>query len=230
MRRFVVIKLSCPSCHKELKAREDLAGKRVKCNHCGEVVVVPAARGGPPGPDPRPTAPAGPEAQEAAVVATYRASPAELWKAVVDWVSEGDAFTVVHRDRKRQRLTYRMNRDKLLVTVRLSGEAGGTEVALAFDDSQMSPADFEEAARLAPFLSGKYPPRQAGRIVLQSLAKVGLCGALDKQFRRASAGGCLGTLLLLLLGIAGAWYVAAGLPVLLFSLFLPAPPPEWCLP
>jgi hypothetical protein len=36
-----MIYLSCPSCHKELEAKDGLAGKRVKCNSCGITLVVP---------------------------------------------------------------------------------------------------------------------------------------------------------------------------------------------
>jgi HEAT repeat protein len=38
------INVECPGCARKLKAKEDLAGKRVKCPSCGQVIVVPAAR------------------------------------------------------------------------------------------------------------------------------------------------------------------------------------------
>lgn len=34
---------SCVSCSQSLKARTDLAGRRVKCTHCGQVVLVPGS-------------------------------------------------------------------------------------------------------------------------------------------------------------------------------------------
>jgi hypothetical protein len=113
-----------------------------------------------------------------------------------------------------------MNTAKLLVTVLLSGEAGRTDLALAFDEGQMSPADFEKAARLAPILLNKFPPRQAGRIALQSIAKVGLCSALDREFRRASAAGGLGALRPLIPWLAGGTAALALVVVLGLALGL----------
>jgi hypothetical protein len=42
----------CSGCGKHLKARGDLAGKRVKCPHCGQAVLVPAIKAA--GPESRP--------------------------------------------------------------------------------------------------------------------------------------------------------------------------------
>ena len=36
------IRVLCPSCQKKLNAKEELAGKRVKCPGCGQVLVVAA--------------------------------------------------------------------------------------------------------------------------------------------------------------------------------------------
>lgn len=35
------ISIQCPGCHKSLKAKDELGGKRVKCPACGTAVVVP---------------------------------------------------------------------------------------------------------------------------------------------------------------------------------------------
>jgi serine/threonine-protein kinase len=45
------ISFPCPGCGKKLKAKADLAGKKVKCSHCGKAGVVPALLASPP---PRP--------------------------------------------------------------------------------------------------------------------------------------------------------------------------------
>jgi hypothetical protein len=37
------ISVACPGCKKKLKAKDELAGKRVKCPACGEPVVIPGA-------------------------------------------------------------------------------------------------------------------------------------------------------------------------------------------
>jgi hypothetical protein len=36
----------CPGCGKDLKARADLAGKKVKCPQCGQAVTVPGTAAG----------------------------------------------------------------------------------------------------------------------------------------------------------------------------------------
>src|SRR3954469_1439796 len=41
------ILFQCPGCKKNLKTKDELAGKRIKCPGCGEHVPVPAARVGP---------------------------------------------------------------------------------------------------------------------------------------------------------------------------------------
>ena len=38
----MAISLSCPSCDKTLKVKDELAGRKVKCPGCGEAVPVPA--------------------------------------------------------------------------------------------------------------------------------------------------------------------------------------------
>jgi hypothetical protein len=45
------VSFPCPGCGKKLKARSGLAGKKVKCPHCGKAASVPAILGSPP---PRP--------------------------------------------------------------------------------------------------------------------------------------------------------------------------------
>src|SRR4051794_5263888 len=37
------ISIQCPTCEKKLKAKDELAGKRIKCPNCGEGVVIPSA-------------------------------------------------------------------------------------------------------------------------------------------------------------------------------------------
>jgi hypothetical protein len=44
-----ILSFPCPGCGKGLKTRSELAGKKVRCRHCGKVVQVPPARPG--GPD-----------------------------------------------------------------------------------------------------------------------------------------------------------------------------------
>jgi hypothetical protein len=36
-----MIAFTCPSCCKELKAKDELAGKKVKCPGCGKAAAVP---------------------------------------------------------------------------------------------------------------------------------------------------------------------------------------------
>jgi hypothetical protein len=43
------VSVQCPGCGKALKARPELAGKRVKCPQCGKAVQVPGARAAGPG-------------------------------------------------------------------------------------------------------------------------------------------------------------------------------------
>ena len=38
------ISVQCPGCEKKLKVKDELAGKRVKCPNCAQVVVVPSVR------------------------------------------------------------------------------------------------------------------------------------------------------------------------------------------
>jgi len=38
----MAISFTCPSCDSELKLKDELAGRKVKCPRCGDVVVVPA--------------------------------------------------------------------------------------------------------------------------------------------------------------------------------------------
>jgi DNA-directed RNA polymerase subunit RPC12/RpoP len=38
------ISVQCPGCEKKLKTKDELAGKRVKCPGCGQVILVPAAQ------------------------------------------------------------------------------------------------------------------------------------------------------------------------------------------
>jgi hypothetical protein len=40
----VPISVQCPACQKKLKARDDLAGRRVKCPACGEAVLIPSVQ------------------------------------------------------------------------------------------------------------------------------------------------------------------------------------------
>jgi hypothetical protein len=47
-----VVAFPCPGCAKRLKARANLAGKRVKCPQCGRAVPVPALRNGRAAPAP----------------------------------------------------------------------------------------------------------------------------------------------------------------------------------
>jgi predicted RNA-binding Zn-ribbon protein involved in translation (DUF1610 family) len=39
----MAISMACPSCKKKLKAKEELAGRRVKCPGCGNAVLIPGA-------------------------------------------------------------------------------------------------------------------------------------------------------------------------------------------
>jgi hypothetical protein len=39
----MAISVECPACHKLLKARDETAGKRIKCPSCGGVLAVPAS-------------------------------------------------------------------------------------------------------------------------------------------------------------------------------------------
>src|SRR5206468_10781389 len=39
----MAINLQCPGCKKNLKTKDDLVGKRVKCPGCGQLIMVPAA-------------------------------------------------------------------------------------------------------------------------------------------------------------------------------------------
>jgi hypothetical protein len=46
-----MIQVQCPGCGQKLKAKEELAGRRLKCPGCGDPVLVPAGRpSAPPGP------------------------------------------------------------------------------------------------------------------------------------------------------------------------------------
>ena len=38
------ISIQCPGCEKKLSAKDELAGKRVKCPGCGQAILVPAAQ------------------------------------------------------------------------------------------------------------------------------------------------------------------------------------------
>jgi ribosomal protein S27E len=40
MRSFMAIAVSCPSCDREMKVKDELAGKKIKCPGCGEAVAV----------------------------------------------------------------------------------------------------------------------------------------------------------------------------------------------
>jgi hypothetical protein len=55
------LSFSCEACGKSLKARPELAGKKVKCPGCGRTVPVPAfVNSGPHGPSPSNSPPAAP--------------------------------------------------------------------------------------------------------------------------------------------------------------------------
>jgi hypothetical protein len=41
--RLLLKPFRCPECGISLKARPELAGRKVKCSKCGKAVVVPAA-------------------------------------------------------------------------------------------------------------------------------------------------------------------------------------------
>ena len=43
---------SCPECRKQIKASDELAGKKVRCKGCGHVFVIPAAAAEKPKPAP----------------------------------------------------------------------------------------------------------------------------------------------------------------------------------
>ena len=36
------ISLTCPSCERGLKVKDELAGRKIKCPKCSEVITVPA--------------------------------------------------------------------------------------------------------------------------------------------------------------------------------------------
>ena len=40
----MALSVQCPGCDKNLKAKDELAGKRIKCPGCGQVLVAPAAK------------------------------------------------------------------------------------------------------------------------------------------------------------------------------------------
>ena len=37
------IKFTCPNCNKKFQAKDEFAGKKMKCSGCGNVVGIPAA-------------------------------------------------------------------------------------------------------------------------------------------------------------------------------------------
>jgi predicted RNA-binding Zn-ribbon protein involved in translation (DUF1610 family) len=51
------ISVLCPKCRKKLTAPDALAGKRAKCPHCGQVMMLPESAGPAPGPTPGPSGP-----------------------------------------------------------------------------------------------------------------------------------------------------------------------------
>jgi predicted RNA-binding Zn-ribbon protein involved in translation (DUF1610 family) len=42
-RCLMAISVACPSCERELKVKDELAGRKVKCPGCGEAVTIPAS-------------------------------------------------------------------------------------------------------------------------------------------------------------------------------------------
>lgn len=40
----MAISVQCSGCEKKLKVKDELAGMRVKCPSCGQVIVIPAVR------------------------------------------------------------------------------------------------------------------------------------------------------------------------------------------
>jgi phage FluMu protein Com len=39
-----IVAIACAGCGKQLKAKAELAGKKVKCPQCGKAVAIPAAK------------------------------------------------------------------------------------------------------------------------------------------------------------------------------------------
>jgi WD40 repeat protein len=75
----------CPGCGKTLKARTELAGKRVKCPACGKPAQVPEAKAGP-----APAPPARPWRRRGAALAAFAASGlSAALLLVVLWLSRG---------------------------------------------------------------------------------------------------------------------------------------------
>jgi serine/threonine protein kinase len=75
----------CPGCGKNLRAKAELAGKRVKCPQCAKPVQVPEAKAGP-----APVSPTRPWRRRAAALAAFAASglSAALFLVVL-WLSRG---------------------------------------------------------------------------------------------------------------------------------------------
>jgi hypothetical protein len=69
----VPISIQCPTCRKKLKARDDLAGKRVKCPGCGQPVLIP-------GVDPPATVEVTPTDSQALIDAAIADDAAEISK------------------------------------------------------------------------------------------------------------------------------------------------------
>ena len=87
------IPITCPQCQTAFEVSDDWAGKRGKCNTCGAIVQVPAARPAAPAPAQRAAAPARPPQPVAAAAAPQAArrqptapaplSPAQLQQQVL---------------------------------------------------------------------------------------------------------------------------------------------------
>jgi predicted Zn finger-like uncharacterized protein len=38
----MAISFTCPSCESDLRLKDELAGRKVKCPRCGDVIAIPA--------------------------------------------------------------------------------------------------------------------------------------------------------------------------------------------
>src|SRR5436309_15287527 len=83
------INFNCPNCHKPLRVKDELAGKKGPCPHCKKLVTVPKPAAAPSTPLPKPAA--GPQAAAPDGPAPAPAPPADVEAEAAALLSEGAA-------------------------------------------------------------------------------------------------------------------------------------------
>lgn len=180
------ISLTCPACRKKLTARDELAGKRVKCPGCRQPLLLPGAR-------PSEHTAVGPAIQPAdtgkvrgEILATYPLNPQDAWQTIARCVRSNSAYETLSTDPQTREVIFRMRTGGLIVTAAVSGEERHTDLCIAFDDHEASDAQLVKLGKALPMFR-HLTPVEAGKCVAQAGAKAVLISALEaraKQVKR----------------------------------------------